>query len=188
MSTAEHRATAQALTLYEIADEFQVIFEWLEENEGELTPELEELLERMEGTLEEKVQRIYKVRRMLTLSQENTGREIDRLRGLKNQQEKHINWLDSYVTRTFDQLGKVRVDTPVGKVGIRANSAVRVLEPESLDGVDPQFIYQPPPPPPVLDKPKLLDALKRAEKVPAPGTRVEFGGVVVERGRHVRYW
>lgn len=188
MSTATKRAAA--LTLYDIGDDFLTIFDWLEENEGELTPELEELLNEAEETLEEKVARIFKVRRTLDLTMDNINREIERLTALRKQQEHRRAWLDTYVMQMFDRIGKARVDTAIGKVGIRANSSARIDVPADLAGVPAEFIVTPEPvqPPPHLDREAFLAALKAAEGEPLPGETITYAGVTVSRGRHVRYW
>lgn len=182
----------QALKLYEHVDAYQVVLDWMEEYEGEivaaggvLPPELEELLEEIEGDLQTKAGRTALVIQNLLANAKAAKGEAERLAALAKSYERQAEGLKAYVKRELERAGVAKVETPTAKVAIQRNSrpSLRLADPARIPE---QFKIQPPPPPPVFDGQGAYEYLRDAKLLPAePGT-IELDGIVIELGTHLR--
>lgn len=159
------------LRLYEIADALESIEDTLLENGGELTPELEAALEALEGTLEQKAERICRVIRNHDASAKAFDAEIERLRGHKKAHENTVARLKDYLKTVLVRLDRTKVDAGVFKVALQNNSrpAIRwTLDPAAI----PEQLRRVPPA--EVDGDAAYEAWKKDRQLP-PGFEVELG-------------
>ena len=120
--------------IYEIQQELLSIFYELEENGGEITPELEEKLNITQETFRDKIRDYSNVVRQLQNDIINIKAEKDRLNNLQKSKEKTIERLKSVMTEAIEQFGDTSkagskfLDYGTGKVYVRHNEAVEVNE------------------------------------------------------------
>lgn len=119
-------------TIFEIERDLIAIFEELEENGGELTPEIEEKLQLNEEEVTRKVKSYVAYINKLKADEAAIKVEQDRLAALKKSKDnaiKSIAHLVLYAIKTFgneDKKGKKFFDWGTGKVSIRNTSSVEV--------------------------------------------------------------
>lgn len=181
-----------ALKLYEHVDAYQAVLDWMEEHEAEiiaaggvLPPELEELLEEVEGDFQTKVGRTALVIQNLLANAKVAKSEADRVAALAKSYERQAESLKAYLKHQLERAGVPKIETPTAKVAIQRNSrpSIRLADPNRIPE---QFKIQPPPPPPVFDSQGAYEYLKGAKLLPTePGT-IELDGIVIELGSHLR--
>lgn len=181
-----------ALKLYGHVDAYQVVLDWMEEYEDEiiaaggvLPPELEGLLEGVQGDLQAKVERTALVVQNLLANAKAAKGEADRLAGLARSYERQADTLKSYLKRQLERAGVKKVETPTAKVAIQKNGrpSLRLADPNYIPE---QFKVQPPPPPPVFDSQGAYEYLKGAKLLPTEPGVIELDGIVIELGSHLR--
>lgn len=121
--------------IYQIQQDLLAIFDILEENGGELTPELEEQLAITEESFKDKVESYAKV---ISLYQDDLAaikRETERLKKLKESKEKLIERLSKVIIEAIEKFGdekpktKVKyIDYGTGQVSIRKSQAVQLYD------------------------------------------------------------
>lgn len=125
--------------LYEISDELQAIGFELVENGGELTPELEEAWEALEGAFEAKVERTIHVYRQLAAQAEAARAEADRLRSLASSREKAADRLKDYLLLQMQRVGVEKLDLDTAKVWRQPNGRPSITYEGDLESVPPAF-------------------------------------------------
>jgi hypothetical protein len=121
-----------SLSIFAIDRELQEIFAELEDNGGEVTPEIEEKLKLNETQVTNKVKNYINYINSLKSDIDAIKAEKERLDGLKKTKEnaiKSITNLVLYAIHTFgneDKKGKKFFDWGTGKVSIRNSQAVEV--------------------------------------------------------------
>lgn len=180
---------ATMLKLYEAVDQLEVVLDWMDEHEeaiiaagGELPPELEELLEEVEGTLETKVERTALVVRNLLANAKAAKEEADRLAAIAATYSRQADSLKNYLLHSLKRAGVPKIETPRAKVRIQANGtpSVRLAAPgeipEPFRRVKVEF-----------DAVAARNHLKNHNAIPTPEDgEVEIDGLVVSRGVHLR--
>lgn len=83
------------MNLYNIKNEYLELLSFLEENEGELTPELEELMKFNENAFKEKALNYIKVINNLKADAKYAKEEIDRIQSYLNKKHNSINLLET---------------------------------------------------------------------------------------------
>lgn len=131
VATVDQEGLIKKHTLFEISNELDSIFLELEDNGGELTPEISQRLEVTETNFNRKVQSYINAIKALKMQVEACKEEKKRIDALKKRDENHINFLNSVlstVTQKFGKdVGKSRViELPLGKVLIRPSKAIDV--------------------------------------------------------------
>ena len=121
--------------IYQIQQSLLDIFDVLEENGGELTPELEEQLAITEESFKDKVESYAKV---ISLYQDHLAaikRETERLKKLKESKERLIERLSKIIIEAIENFGdekpktKVKyIDYGTGQVSIRKSQAVQLYD------------------------------------------------------------
>lgn len=108
-------STATEMALYEITSELQQVTEMLVESGGELTPEIEEALDALEGALEEKVERTVHVIRQLEGQAEAAKAEYRRLQDLYRSRRNAADRLKEYLHSQLRiaSVQKIEADTCV---------------------------------------------------------------------------
>ena len=120
--------------IYQISQELLNIFDIIEENEGELTPELEEQLTITRESFNEKIKDYGNVVRMLQNDIAEIKNEKARLSDLQKSKEKTIERLKTVMIEAIDLFGDTNkngnkfVDYGTGKISIRTTQAVEVDE------------------------------------------------------------
>lgn len=115
-------ATAE-MHLYEIGDELEEITARIIENDGVLTPELEEALEDIEGAFREKVERTALAVQELERKADACEAEADRLKSRASSFENSADGLKEYLRHQLRRQGVERVDGDT--VSVRRQQASR---------------------------------------------------------------
>lgn len=127
-------------TIFEIERDLIAIFEELEENGGELTPEIEEKLQLNGQEVTRKVKNYVDYINKLKADEVAIKSEQDRLAALKKSKDNTINSITSlivYAIKTFgneDKKGKKFFDWGTGKVSIRNSQAVE-LDTDKIEAI-----------------------------------------------------
>lgn len=172
------------LKLYELAEARGILDQWLDESEGELTPEIEELLNHLDGKVDEKVERVGLYIRERLAHARAVKDERDRLDALAKRDERAAESLKGYLKHCMEQLGKTKVPGLLATVsiqknsqpavttgGLAANELYAVPEAQRFVRREETVIY-------TLDREAILAAWRRDEPLPMP--------IVVDLGSHIR--
>lgn len=120
--------------IYQISQELLNIFDIIEENEGELTPELEEQLTITRESFNEKIKNYGNVVKMLQNDIAEIKNEKARLNDLQKSKEKTIERIKQIMIEAIELFGDTNkngnkfVDYGTGKISIRTTQAVEVDE------------------------------------------------------------
>ena len=124
--------------IYQIKQELLAIFDELEENGGELTPELEEQLNISQEEFRDKIKSYSNVVKMLENDITDIKEEKARLSDLQKSKEKSIERLKKIMIESIEMFGDTTksgnkfIDFGTGKVSVRQTQAVEVEE-DSID-------------------------------------------------------
>ena len=124
--------------IYQIKQELLSIFDELEENGGELTPELEEQLNISQEEFRDKIKSYSNVIKMLENDIANIKEEKARLSDLQKSKEKSIERLKKIMIESIELFGDTTksgskfIDFGTGKVSVRQTQAVEIEE-DSVD-------------------------------------------------------
>ena len=124
--------------IYQIKQELLAIFDELEENGGELTPELEEQLNISKEEFRDKIKSYSNVVKMLENDITDIKEEKARLSDLQKSKEKSIEKLKKIMVESIEMFGDTTksgskfIDFGTGKVSVRQTQAVEVEE-DSID-------------------------------------------------------
>lgn len=120
--------------IYNLTVELLDIFEELEENGGELTPELEEQLAISQKDFKDKIKSYTEAIKLLKTDCNSIDEEVKRLRELKNSKQKVIDRITKVVIEAIilfgdsNKAGVKFIDYGTGKVSIRRSKSVEVDE------------------------------------------------------------
>lgn len=120
--------------IYNISQELLSIFNEIEENEGELTPELEEQLNITQESLKDKIKSYSNVIKMLENDIIEIKNEKVRLNDLQKSKEKTIERLKKIMIDAVELFGDTTksgnkyIDYGIGKVSIRNTQIVEIEE------------------------------------------------------------
>lgn len=171
----EPQGPVPTLKLYEISSEYEMVISALQENGGELTADLEAALERVNEAFDCKAEKVcLYVRNLLSLASAAKG-EIERLQALAKSRTTAAESLKDYLFREMQRVGKEKIERPLAKLRIQANSvpSIQCDHPETLP-TEYQHItvsYS-------VDRDAVLRTLKNNQALPE--------GIVVERKSHLR--
>ena len=130
---------AQPLKLWELTDELEAIAAEVMEAEGELTPEMEERLEAIEGAWEEKVERVaLKVRELEALAKA-AKEEADRLGAIQKAYQRGADGLKSYLHVQLHKREVPKVETARARVRVQKNGRPSILWTRELDELPETF-------------------------------------------------
>lgn len=162
------------LHLWEIADGIQALGERIAEAEGELTPELEAEWDRLEGSLESKVENTALYIRDIETDAEKAKAEEQRIRAIRTALENQASRMKDYLQFQLARAGRDKVETPKARVRIQANSRPSIRytgDPADLPDAFKRVRVD-------VDGTAAYEAWKREEELPE--------GFVVETGSHLR--
>lgn len=120
--------------IYQLQQDLLAIFDELEENGGELTPELEEQLAITEESFKSKVEDYTKVIHHYQDDLAAIKAETERLKRLKESKEKIIDRLKNVILEAIDKFGETNkngvkfIDFGTGKVSTRKSEAVQLYD------------------------------------------------------------
>lgn len=118
--------------IYNISQELLAIFAEIEENEGELTPELEQALNLTRESLKDKIKSYSNCIKMLEGDISLIKAEKERLSAMQNTKERTINRLKQVMITAIEQFGDDTksggkyIDFGTGKVSIRNTEVLEV--------------------------------------------------------------
>jgi hypothetical protein len=163
------------MKLYEITDEFRLFEDLLEQNGGEITPEMELQLGELEIALPEKVENIAGLIREKLAYADAAVAERNRLDKLANAAANVAFSLQNYLKRNLEEMGVNRVATERFVVRVQKNSRPAI---KWVGGNPPQEYQRLEPARLVPDMEHAYNQWKAGEELPE--------GFVVEHGTHLR--
>jgi hypothetical protein len=149
------------MKLYELAENYAAVLDLIDSG----VDGLEDTLEALDGSFEEKIENCVKAWRGLLTDRDACKQEAFRLTERANAFDKKAEALKNYIEVMMRRAGKDKVKTPLYSLNIQNNR-------ESVEEIDrsmipPQFWKQPEP---VLDKQAIKEALKA--NLPVPGAQL----------------
>ncbi len=172
------------VALYELADARAILEAWLAETEGELTPELEQLLDELQGKSSEKIERVALFIREQLATATAIEEEVKRLGIRVAVKRRAADSLKAYLRAQMERLGMTKVDGLLCTVAIQKNSAPAIrtaLEGPALYaalGPDQPFVRRREVVEYSIDREQILAAWKAQQQLPPVFT--------VEQGTHIR--
>lgn len=127
-------------SIFQIDAELMNVFQELEENGGELTPEMEEILKNGSEAITSKVKSMCNYIDCLKSDKDLIDKELDRLKALKKSKDSAISNITKLVVWAIerygvtDKKGKQWIDWKTGKVSIRPSKSVEVYQ-DKIDAV-----------------------------------------------------
>jgi phage host-nuclease inhibitor protein Gam len=169
------------LKLYEISAEYDRVAEAIIENGGELTPELEAELEKIEGAFEEKAERVALYIRNLLATADTYTREALRIAQKSKSLQNTADSLKAYLKRNMEKLELTKVEGKLATVAIQKNSQ------PSVAGVTDAMLLQ-------MQHHQVFQDFVKITRSADKGAIARFAaaggelpeGVEVTRGSHVR--
>lgn len=134
-------------SIFNIQQDLYSIFNSIEENEGEITPELEEALTIKREEFSTKIQGYVAFIKQLELDNKGIKEEIARLKDLQKSKEKTIDNLKKIMAMAIDAFGDTNksgtkfLDYGTGKVSIRKSDSIEVDEEGTKQFVNRFFRY-----------------------------------------------
>lgn len=134
-------------SIFNIQQDLYAIFNSIEENEGELTPELEEALTIKKEEFSTKIQGYVAYIKQLELDNKCIKEEIARLKDLQKSKERTIDNLKKIMATAIDEFGDTTktgtkfLDYGTGKVSIRKSDSIEVDEEGTKQFVNRFFRY-----------------------------------------------
>ena len=119
------------MNIFKIEQELQEIFNEIEENEGELTPELEERLKITQDNFKNKIESYVNAIKYKNGELSVIAEEIDRLKSLYESKTKFVNRLNKCIIHAINNFGYTTksgskaIDYLTGKITIRKNQIVK---------------------------------------------------------------
>jgi hypothetical protein len=146
-------------SMYEISREAIYIVSALEENEGELNPDIESALRINQNDLQEKAINYAYAIKTVSNDVDAISEEIKRLQALKKAKDNTIQRLKDTVVNAMSIYGIEKLSSPTLNLSIRRSEAVEVDENFHDDiYMVKKVTYTP-------DKTRLKDAIKRGESI-----------------------
>lgn len=162
------------LALYAIVDELAELDALLAESGGELTEDTEALLDRLEGDLSSKIERICQYRQNALRTAEAYKAEADRCAARARTLGRTADSLRDYLHAQLCRAGRDKLEAGVFRLRVQRNSQPSVhvtVDPAALPEQFRRVTI-------AADLRALLDASKRGEPLPA--------GVLIETSTHLR--
>jgi len=161
-------------TLYAIGEDLEAVYRTLEENGGDLTPELEKALFSLEGMFEEKAERVALMIRQMQAHAETVGIEERRLASRRKALENGANGLREYLRHWLERFEKMELRRPLVTIRIQqsppaAKCTVPAIPPDFVRVIPERYEF---------DATKAIEMWRSGQPLPA--------GVEVTRGTHLR--
>lgn len=157
------------MRLYDLTDQYTSLLELLENDPD--NEQLQQMINGLEGAIDEKVENICKIIRMLEGHAKVIGDEIVRLQQRKTTIENNIRRLKESTQQLLTDAGLERIKGKLFSVWIQSNPpGVNVID----EAIIPERFFQTQK---VLQKKDILEAVKAGQEVP---------GVEIVQGRGLR--
>lgn len=132
--------TATVLNLYQVAAALAELGEQLVDNGGELTPEIEAQLGKLEGAWEDKVERILLYAQNVRASGTAAAAEAERLNHLAKARANAAQRLRDYVKQLMEIAGRPKVETDRIVARIQKNSRPSITCAIPVDELPPDLV------------------------------------------------
>jgi hypothetical protein len=166
----------KGLTLYDLPDAIRAVEERIIEAEGEITPEIEEQLDHLEGAFERKVEYLALLSREAKAEAAAVKQEEDRLKARRTAAENRERRLKDYLHASMRRLGVDRIEGDRAKVRVQDNTRPSITWVGEDDAIPEGFKRVTV----SVDSTAAYDQWKAESELPE-GFRVEVGS-------HVRVW
>lgn len=126
-------------SIFEIQNDMLRAFQAIEDNDGDITPEIEMALNIGKDNLKNKIKSYVAVVKLLQNDISLIKEETDRLKSLKTNKERTIDWLKSTMIKAIEQFGDIDkkgqkfIDYGLGKVSITNREVAQVDEEDVED-------------------------------------------------------
>jgi hypothetical protein len=150
-------------SLYHISTEAKELVSALEENEGELNPDIESALRINQNELQEKSINYAYAIKTVSNDVDAISEEIKRLQALKKAKENVVQKLKDTVVNAMQIYGIEKVETPTLKLSIRRSEAVIIDD--SFTKVNPEGYYMTEKITYTPDKTMIKEAIKRGQNI-----------------------
>jgi hypothetical protein len=150
-------------SLYHISTEAKELVSALEENEGELNPDIESALRINQNELQEKSINYAYAIKTVSNDVDAISEEIKRLQALKKAKDNTIQRLKDTVVNAMQIYGLEKVETPTLKLSIRRSEAVIIDD--SFTKVNPEGYYMTEKITYTPDKTMIKEAIKRGQNI-----------------------
>lgn len=110
-----------SVALYDLSNARAILDEWLNESEGEVTPELEALLAELDVKADEKIERVALYIRERLARAAAVKEEVQRIQAIQKREEKAAESLKAYLHREMERLGKDKVNGLLCTVALQKN-------------------------------------------------------------------
>ncbi len=119
-------------TLFEIGNEYLEIYRLLEDNGGEITPEIETALAINKSNLQEKSQNYISLIKEIEGRSQTVEIEIKRLRALKKRNDTFVLKLKENIANAMRMLEIDEIRTDLNKINFRKSKSVQIEDVEML--------------------------------------------------------
>lgn len=119
-------------TLFEIGNEYLEIYRLLEDNGGEITPEIETALAINKSNLQEKSQNYISLIKEIEGRSQTVESEIKRLRALKKHNDTFVLKLKENIANAMKMLEIDEIRTDLNKINFRKSKSVQIEDVEML--------------------------------------------------------
>ena len=119
-------------TLFEIGNEYLEIYHLLEDNGGEITPEIETALAINKSNLQEKSQNYISLIKEIEGRTQTVESEIKRLQALKKRNDTFVLKLKENIANAMKMLEIDEIRTDLNKINFRKSKSVQIEDVEML--------------------------------------------------------
>jgi hypothetical protein len=159
--------SANKLSLYGIAKEFEALEEMIYQDNGEVTEDHEELANYVNNLLTQKTDNFVSFVQKLEDEAEIAANHIKRIQAYKKARENAVERLKTYAHDCLEKLNTAKIEGTMGSIAIRKPATVVLIENE--DDIPEDFASYSR----SIDKTKVKDALKSGAEI--PGARLADG-------------
>jgi hypothetical protein len=121
------------MNIFKIENEYKLLMQEIEANEGELTDEMAQRLEITQANLQEKATNYAFVVKHYEGEADIIAAEIKRLQELKKKRENNIERLKDRVKTAMQTFGVSKIETPTLTLSLRSSKAVEVVDENLVD-------------------------------------------------------
>lgn len=118
--------------LFELTEQMARIEAMLEENGGELTPEIEAEMQETEDSLKQKTDSYTAVIRKISSQSDTIAAEIKRLNAMKKTCDNSIKRIKEHLLNCMNAFGIERLDGDLSKIYLRSSKSIEVNEEVAL--------------------------------------------------------
>ena len=148
------------MNLYQLTTEYKQLESILIENEGELTPELEQALQINQDQLQAKGISYGYVIKSIEAESDIIDAEIKRLTQLKKVRDNAVERLKTTLKQAMEMYGVLELKTPTLKISFRKSESVEIID---MDLLDEKYITKKTTE--MANKTEIKEALKRGEVI-----------------------